>query len=125
MALKYLFIVTAIVEVGAGLALLVWPPLPLWLLLGSQEYLPEAFLFGRVAGAALYAIGVASWLARNDQRNPAQLGLLAGVLIYNVAVAILLVDAGARLSMAGVALWPAVALHGTLATWCIVCLSRR
>ncbi len=125
MALKYLFIVTSIVEVGAGLALLAWPPIPLWLLLGSQEIALETLLVGRVAGAALFAIGVASWLARNDQRNPAQLGLLLAVLIYNLAVAAVLTYAGAVLAMAGIALWPAVGLHGVLAIWCVACLSSR
>ena len=56
-----------------------------------------------------YSIGIASWAARADTRAPAQLGVLAGVLTYNALGAAVLVFAGTVLSMAGVALWPAVA----------------
>src|SRR5262249_36575021 len=82
-------------------------------------------LIARVAGAALLAIGVACWLARGDERSPAQLGLLAGVLIYDVAAAVLLAYAGLVLSMVGIALWPAVVLHTALAVWCVLCLWVR
>jgi hypothetical protein len=118
--LNSLFIVTAVVEVGTGLLLLILPVVPLALLLGSSEAAPETLLVGRVAGAALLGIGVASWLARQEQRTPAQLGLLVGILIYDVAAAVLLGFAGAVLEMAGIALWPAVVLHASLAAWCVV-----
>jgi hypothetical protein len=44
--------------------------------------------------------------------------MLTGVLIYNVAAAALLSWAGAVLQLAGIALWPGVALHSVLALWC-------
>jgi hypothetical protein len=118
--LKYLFLVTAFVEMGTGLFLLLLPAVPLALLLGTSEAAPETLLVGRVAGAALLGIGVASWRARQDRGTPAQLGLLAGILLYNVAAAVLLGFAGTVLEMAGVALWPAVVLHAALAVWCSV-----
>jgi hypothetical protein len=61
-------------------------------------------------------------MARNDTRTPAQLGLLTGILIYNVAASMLLAFAGAVLEMTGVLLWPAVAVHAILAVWCFGCL---
>jgi hypothetical protein len=51
--------------------------------------------------------------------------VLAGVLIYNVLAALLLAFAGAGLTMAGVALWPAVLYHAVLAAWCVACWPRR
>jgi hypothetical protein len=48
--------------------------------------------------------------------------LLTGILIYNVAAAILLAYAGVALKMIGVLLWPAVAIHAILAIWCFGCL---
>jgi hypothetical protein len=87
-------IVTALVEAGTGLALLVLPAVPISRLLGLSQAAPEALLIGRVAGAALLSIGVASWLARNDQRSLAQRGLLLGILIYNAAVPVLLAYSG-------------------------------
>ena len=121
----HLLIVTAVAEGGTGLLLLVLPSVPLALLLGVEQPSPEAFVIARVAGAALLAIGVACWLARNDKRTSALLGLLIGVLIYDVAAAALLAYAGLVLSLAGIALWPAVVLHLALAVWCGVCLFVR
>src|SRR4051812_42915981 len=96
---KWLLIVTAYVEVGTGLFLLVLPSIPLALLLGVSQAAPEATFIARVAGAALLAIGVASYLARSDQHGPAQLGVLTGVLIYDVAAVSLLAYAGSVLRM--------------------------
>jgi len=118
----YLLLVTAIVEIGAGLFLLILPSVPLALLLGVEQATLEATFIGRVAGAALLAIGVACGVGRKGDCTPAQLGLLIGVLIYDAAVAVLLAYAGLVLNFAGIALWPAVVLHTILAVWCVICL---
>ena len=85
-------------------------------------YAADTIFVGRIAGAAVLAIGTASWVARADARTPAQLGLLTGILIYDAAAAILLAFAGLILKTNGVLLWPAVAIHGILAVWCLICL---
>jgi hypothetical protein len=117
-----LLLVTAFFEMGTGLALLAVPSVPLVLLLGVSSTGPEVVLIARVTGAALLAIGVASWLARGDKESPAQRGLVIAVLIYDGAAAALLGYAGLALSMAGIALWPAVVLHVALAIWCVASL---
>ncbi len=122
MARKYLLIVTALGEAGTGLLLLFLPAVLLVLLLGVKQAAPEALVAARIAGAALLAIGIACWLARNDHGSPAQQGMLAGVLIYDVGAAGVLAYAGLILGMVGLALWPAVVLHVVLAVWCVVCL---
>jgi hypothetical protein len=76
----------------------------------------------RLFGAAVLAIGFACWLGRSDTLGPAQLGLIAGVLVYDAAAAVLLAYAGLYLSLAGTALWPAVVFHAAMAVWCVVCL---
>jgi Kef-type K+ transport system membrane component KefB len=119
---RYLLIATAIGEAGTGLALLFVPALVFALLLGVSSAGPEALFVGRIAGAALLAIGVACWFGRNDERSPAQVGLVRGVLIYDLLAAGLLAYAGLLLDMTGIALWPAVALHTALAAWCIISL---
>ncbi len=116
------FIVTAVGEASVGLALLVRPSLPLTLLLGVSELPPEGLLVARLAGAALLALGVASWLARSAAENSARRGLLVGLLIYDAIAAVLLGYAGLILSLVGIALWPAVVLHALLAIWCGLCL---
>jgi hypothetical protein len=116
----YLLIVTALGEAGTGLLLLVWPPVLLALLLGVNQASPETTYCSRIAGAALLAIGVACWLGRNDHARPAQQGLLLGVLIYDVGATGVLAYTGWFLHLGGIALWPAVVLHGALAVWCAV-----
>jgi len=116
--------VTALSEGGTGIALLAAPAVVFALLLGVESPAPEALVVGRVSGGALLAIGVTCWLVQGES-GQIQRGVLAGVLIYDVAAAALLAYAGAVLSMAGAALWPAVALHGALALWCASCLAGR
>jgi len=59
-----------------------------------------------------------------DRSWNAQLGVLAGLVTYNVLAALILASASAGLKMAGVLLWPAVVYHAALAGWCIACLPR-
>lgn len=119
---KKLLITTAIIEVGAGLSLASVPALVIWLLLGIQEPSLEALIVGRVAGAGLLAIGTACWLASDDSGSASQHGLLWGVLIYNVGACAVLTWAGSMAPMAGIALWPAVALHALMTIWCAASL---
>jgi len=122
--MKTLLALTALGEAITGLVLLVYPPIVVRLLF-SAEIAGVGVVISRVAGAALLAIGVACWLARNDLGCPTQLGLLIGVLIYDIAAAALLAHAGLFLDMAGIALWPVIVLHAALAFWCVVCIWDR
>ena len=124
MQIKRLLIATAAIELGAGLALLSCPSLTVALLIGSGLDTSAAMTLGRVAGAALCALGLACWLARDDTQSRAARGLVTTMLLYNVAVAALLAFAGVALGLHGVALWPAVVLHAVVAVWCIACLRR-
>jgi hypothetical protein len=118
---KRFLLVTALLETALGLCLLVVPVIPLAILLGLEPAATDTLFVGRVAGAALLAIGVASWIGRADTGS-AQLGLLSGILVYNAAVTVLLVFAGTLLKMVGVLLWPTVVLHAVLVIWCVNCL---
>ncbi len=123
--LKSLLIVVALFEGGTGLLLLILPSVLLRLLFGLKDALPETLLLGRVAGAALLSIGAASWLARNDHRSGAELGLVTGLLIYNLTATVILGLAGTFLRMAGVILWPAVLFHAAAALWCFASLKTE
>ena len=117
---KSLLIVTAVIELATGVALLIVPSRVAELLLGAGLGSPAAVMVGRVAGAALFAIGLSCWRERN--RSGPGTGLVCGVLAYNIAVAILLGYAAIVENLHGIALWPAVVLHVALAIWCVVCL---
>jgi hypothetical protein len=119
---KLFLLATAGAEAVAGLGLLLTPAVLLTLLLGVEDASSVAIFIARLAGAALLAIGIASWMARADTLNPAQFGLLAGILFYNAAAAMLLAFAGTVLKMQGALLWPVVAIHGILAICGLRCL---
>jgi len=122
--IKSLLIVTALLEAGTGIALLIAPSVTVDLLLGSGLSSPQLLVLGRVTGAALVTIGVACWLARNGERT-AQTALVTGLLVYNIAVPALLIYAAIALEMHGILLWPASIVHVALAGWCLLCLRSR
>lgn len=120
---KALLIVTALIEVGAGSVLLVVPSLAVEFLLGNGLSSPQAIVVARIAGSALISVGFACWLGRNGEHR-AQAVLVAGMVIYNIAVPVVLIHGWIALSLEGLGLWPACILHTVLAVWCIVCLWR-
>ena len=120
--MKRLLKLTAIIEAATGLGLMAVPSVVARLLLGSPLDTSAAVMLGRIAGAALLALGVACWLARDDTQSRAARGLVVAILIYNIAATAVLAFAGIALGLHGVALWPAVVLHAAMGVWCVACL---
>jgi uncharacterized membrane protein len=116
--------VTAVVEAGAGLALLGLPSVTASLLFGMPLDPPAAVNLARVGGAAIVALAIVCWLARRDVHGPASQGLVVAMLFYNVAVAGVLAFASFGHDLHGILLWPAVAVHFVMAAWCAVTLLR-
>jgi uncharacterized membrane protein (UPF0182 family) len=123
--MKILHTVTALLELGAGLALLALPSMTVQLLIGAPLDTHAALTLGRVAGAALLAIGVANWLARYDAQSCAARGLTTGMVFYNLGAVTILGIAGISAQPVGIALWPAVILHAAMTVWCIVALLKN
>ena len=94
---------TAFVEVGAGLALLIVPSLAGHALLGEQ-LTGVAIPVARVTGIALIALGIACW------PGPPLLGMLT----YSALVTLYLAYLGFAGGLTGILLWPAVILHAIL-----------
>jgi hypothetical protein len=92
--MKNLYSVTAMIELGAGLALLCFPSATVELLVGAPLEGAPALTAARVGGAGLLALGVACWLARGDTESGAARGLIVAMLVYNVAAVVVLVVAG-------------------------------
>jgi len=93
-------VVTAVIEVATGMALLVVPSLVGQLLLGA-ELTGIAATVARVTGLALIALGVACWPG-----TP-----LAGMLTYSVTVTLYLAYVGIAGGPTGILLWPVIVLH--------------
>jgi hypothetical protein len=119
---KSLYATTAVIEAGAGLALLCLPSAAAKLLLGAPLQEPAAVTVACIGGAGLFTLGIACWLARSDTRSSAARGLTTAMVVYNLGVALILGAAGLRLQPVGVILWPAVVLHTAMTTWCIMTL---
>ncbi len=122
--MKVLHTVTAALEGLTGLALMATPSLVVTLLLGTPLDSVASETLGRITGAALLTVGVMCWLARNERTDRPGHGLIPGMLLYNILVAVLLAFAGITEGLVGVALWPAVGLHVVMSGWCIACLKR-
>src|SRR5438477_7520786 len=120
--MKPLLKLTGIIETATGLGLMAVPSVVVRLLLGSPLDTSAAVMLGRVAGAALLALGVACWLARDDTQSRAARGLVIAMLMYNIPATAVLAFAGIGLGLHGVALWPAVVLHAAMGAWCVACL---
>ncbi len=93
----------AVAEAATGLGLLVVPSLVAQLLLGEQ-LAGVAIPVARVGGIALIALGIACW------PGPPLLGMLT----YSASITLYLAYLGFADGLAGVLLWPAVALHAVL-----------
>ena len=122
--MKRLLKLTGIIETATGLGLVAVPSVVVRLLLGSPLGTSAAVVLARVAGAALLALGVACWLARDDTQSRATRGLIVAMLMYNLIATAVLAFAGIGLGLHGVALWPAVILHAAMAIWCVTSLRR-
>jgi hypothetical protein len=121
-AIAPFFVVSALMEVGAGVALLAAPDLAIRLVFGSSG--TEAGLaLGRLAGGALLSLGAACWLARHDGISGASSALVSGMLIYNAAVVALVLTGS--LGSLGPLLAGLALLHGGMALWCLLLLRGR
>lgn len=118
--MKLLLIIAAVVEAGAGLTLLLMPGVATSVLLGAPLDTPAGLVAARMAGAALLALAIACWQARNGERGSPAGGVVQAMLFYNFAAALVLVYAGIRLNLRSALLWPTILLHLGLGIWCLL-----
>jgi len=107
---RLLFKASALTEVLTGLALLVAPLFVIGLLLGDGLG-PIGIAVARVLGVGLFSVGVGGW---ESEGQDARLAPRAGLCIYNVGAAIVLVTLGAFGGMNGPLLWPVAGLHASI-----------
>jgi hypothetical protein len=117
------FVVTAAIEAATGLALLIAPAAVVALLIGGSADTAGDLAVARVAGIALFSIAIACWAGRNVN-GEASRGLLLALLVYNGAIALLLIHAAVSSHLSAIGLWPAVGAHLGLAAWGVGSLAR-
>ena len=113
MTARQFLVVSAVMEIGAGLALLIAPAPAISLVLGFSG--TEAAAIARLAGAALLSLGTACWWARHDDDSAASRALVRAMLVYNASVVGLVLSGG--FGSLTPLLWALALLHGAMALW--------
>jgi len=123
--MKTLLIAKSVVEVLAGLALLLVPSTVVSLALGVPLELRVGLVLARCTGAVLLAVGIACWVERNHSESRGAIGLIVALLVYDVSVVVLLLLARLGEHLSGIVLWPTVFLHSGLGAWSLFSLRKR
>ena len=119
-----LLTLTAVIEAATGVGLLIFPSTVVVMLLATPLETTATMTLGRIAGAALLALGIACWLARDETQSHGGREMVVAMIFYNVGAVLILGAAGIGSQPVGFALWPAVALHAVMVVWCGVSLTN-
>jgi hypothetical protein len=103
----------AVLEIPVGVGFLAVPSPLVSLLLGAPLS-GAALVVARIAGGGLLALGIACWFARSAPTTRAGLGVVGGLLTYNVVACVALALASSGPGSRALLLGAAV-LHGMLA----------
>lgn len=123
--MKALLMVTALIEMGAGLGMLAVPSFVREALLGPLPGTAAELTVFRLVGVALMAIALACWFLRNEGGGRARTGMVIAMLLYNFGAVGGLLYAAFGLRSSGVALWPGLLLHAAMGIWCLVALLHK
>lgn len=120
--MKKLLLVSALIDLVAGLLLLLFPAQVAMLLLGLRLLTPVDQIYLRLVGALLIVLGVACRAACDEAYSRHEHGLVVVMLLYNILIATAFVYASLALGASAIGLWPAVILHAAMAVWCMASL---
>jgi len=113
-----------LIESSLGAALLILPSLTAQAISGAAPTSPTEGPVIRIAGAALFAIGICCFLGRlaegSVRRHP--FDLVPGLAVFNACAVAVLTDALMR-DLHAPLLWPAMIIHSALLVWCVAVLA--
>jgi hypothetical protein len=112
---RRLLIAAAVVECLAGTTFLLFPAVAVTLLLDAEAG-SAGVMIARVAGVALFALGVACAGAATEIARPARTWAVMAITIYNAGAGLLLVAFAVRGMAYGPVVWIAGILHLGLAS---------
>ena len=115
--MKKLLILTAAIEATTGLMMIAFPAFITTLLLGSSPDTLFSTTITRIAGVAIFAIGIVSWLSRYDVKSVASRGLVTALIFYNAGILIVLLFTGTALGFFCPGLWLVVIVHAVMTSW--------
>jgi len=110
--LRKVLVLTVLVELGTGVALIAKPAVVVRLLLGA-DLAGAGIVAGRCFGVALVALALACWPGR--RADAGDRSAFRGMLVYNALIALYLIELGTAARMQGMLLWPAAILHALVA----------
>lgn len=107
---KYVARAAACLEIVVGFTLILVPGFACQLLFAAP-LTGDGVPIARFAGIGLLSLGIAYWSTRtpSDPR-----GSILGLLVFNLATAVLFAWFGLTTSFHGIMLWPAVVLHAVI-----------
>lgn len=117
---QYIARLAASLEIVVGITLILVPEFACPLLFAAP-LTGDGVPIARFAGVGLLSLGIAYWSTRTTS---APRGSILGLLVFNVATAMLLAWVGITTSFHGILLWPAVLLHGGIGAGLIWQFSR-
>ena len=123
--MKKLLTLTALLESGTALGLLIVPSVVTTIILGSPVDIKVALVISRISGIALLVIGIICWVNRNEEQNKSTKGLVGAIGLYNFGVIVVFVAAGLSPEPNGVGLWPIVVAHLIMGIWCVTIFLRN
>jgi hypothetical protein len=122
--LKILLTLTAVLESGTGLGLLIVPSVVTTIILGSPVDTKDALVLARITGIALLVIGIICWLYRNEEQIKSTKGIVGAIGVYNFGILAVFVYVGFGSELTGIGLWPLSIAHVVMGIWCITFLLK-
>jgi hypothetical protein len=120
-----LLLTMAIIESSLGAALIMAPSITAHAISGAVQSSPTEAPIIRIAGAALFAIGVCCFLGRLTEGRGVRgrpFDLVPGLAVFTACAVAVLTDALMR-DVRAPLLWPVMIIHSALLVWCVAVLA--